>query len=108
MDTLKRLEEWIWKHKSHSARIDIDNGYGATCWEVELHSHVKPKDNWYKDPEQKYIGSIVYASEVFFMVNDKPLPPNIVACLNDDDDFEWPGLSAVINLAIDTAEKLEF
>lgn len=35
-DALARLEAWRYGHKNRSVSIMIDDGYGATCWEVEL------------------------------------------------------------------------
>ena len=34
--TLQRLEKWKHGHKARSVKISIDDGYGATCWVVEL------------------------------------------------------------------------
>ena len=41
-NTLKKLEDWEYKHKARSVRITHDDGYGASCWFVELwHEHGK-------------------------------------------------------------------
>lgn len=38
MDLLERLENWRGQHKSNACNINHDDGYGASCWEVELQS----------------------------------------------------------------------
>ncbi len=91
MDTIKRLENWKSGHKSRYTHIYIDDGYGATCWNVALYGK-----------ERK----IVYAAEVNFIESDAPVPENVVFVIDGNSDEEWPGLEAVINAAIDRAEKL--
>ena len=99
MTTIERLEKWKQGHKSRSVSIDIDDGYGATCWVVKLRGN----------------GKVVIASEVSFYEydfyeNDKnetaAIPENIVFVLPSDSDEDWPGLEPVMNAAIDRAEKL--
>ena len=36
MNALERLEKWKNGHKCRSVTIDIDDGYGASCWAVTL------------------------------------------------------------------------
>ena len=88
-DTLKRLETWRIGHKARSVSIAIDNGYGATCWEVQLTGQG---------------GKSVTAAECNFWAHDGPVPDEFVCVCDGDND--WPGLAAVINAAIDRAEKL--
>lgn len=33
---LTRLENFIFGHKSRYCQIGIDDGYGATCWSVDI------------------------------------------------------------------------
>lgn len=73
--TLARLEKFKGGHKARACRISIDDGYGATCWAVEL------------DVEGR--GTVV-VTEAEMMRGGG----------------DWPGLAAVINAALDTAEKL--
>jgi hypothetical protein len=54
--TLTRLDNWKNKHKSHSVDISIDDGYGATCWQVKLHT-------------DKFV---VYAQETSFLELPQP------------------------------------
>lgn len=99
MNALERLEAWKSGHKARSVKINIDDGYGANCWEVEL---------WGQGKKKEGAGGYVYAAECAFFESDKPLP-NYVVYLhdgNDDADWDWPGLDAVINAAIDKAEEL--
>jgi hypothetical protein len=87
--TIDRLNNWVTAHKSHSAKIEIDNGYGATCWRVELH-----------------VGKhVIHAAEVSFFEDGHYTPENIVYIASDIDEG-WPGLAATIKAALDRAEKL--
>ena len=43
VNVLERLEKWMFGHKARQGQIDIDDGYGATCWHVCLMS--KDPDN---------------------------------------------------------------
>ena len=36
IDSCDRLEDWNNGHKARSVSISIDNGYGASCWDVAL------------------------------------------------------------------------
>jgi len=38
MNILNRLDRWHYQEKGHAVRLDIDTGYGATCWVCELYS----------------------------------------------------------------------
>jgi len=87
--TLDRLESWRNGHKSRSVQIGIDNGYGATCWEVELWGN------------QKH----VVAAEVSFWKNEaESATPNVVFV--GDVDGGWPGLRRTIEAALDRADEL--
>ena len=66
-DAIRELEDWKGKHKNRSVEIDIDDGYGATCWRVEL----RGGDQY------------VYASEVSFMLGT-PYPNVCTAPLKLD------------------------
>lgn len=111
-DAITRLEKWKNGHKARSASIDVDNGYGATCWRVEL-----------KGQNSKQ----VMASEVSFWCISKGqvIPDHLVSVIPPecsdwdaaetkayDEEVEskwgndWPGLAATIHAALDRAEKL--
>lgn len=111
MNTIERLENWNNQHKSHSCTIEIDNGYGASCWCVELHGlqlTVKACETGSSDPDElaefgaclvietdRYRGFIVataWSKETLWVA------PEVG---NDD----WAGLERVINCAIDYYEK---
>ena len=53
-DILDKLEAWNNAEKQRSVTISIDNGYGATCWLVELHRGRR----------------VVYCSETTFVAQD--------------------------------------
>lgn len=93
-DALAELEAWVSEHKAHSVDIMIDDGYGATHWEVLLHfgggEQVRALD-WGPADTTKHVG-VVYA------------------CVEDPDDPEAddpPGLKATILAAIDHARRLQ-
>ena len=35
-DVLERLDDFVGSHKARCASIHVDDGYGASCWMVEL------------------------------------------------------------------------
>jgi hypothetical protein len=74
-DPLGALEAWAAGHKSRAAVIDIDTGYGASCWCVTLRGNARE----------------VEASEAGLMKE---------GCLDD-----WPGLGATILAALRRAEE---
>lgn len=90
IEPITRLESWIAKHKGHSVSIDRDDGYGASCWTVDLFG-VRGAD----------FGKIkAYESSG---VNEDP---DLVAVW-DREHNDWPGLAAVIHAALDRAEECE-
>lgn len=116
-NTLTRLEKWKSGHKARSVSISHDDGYGACCWVVELWG----KGKKFKKAAVKAINSdevvvipvmdedkkegYVYAAEINFFEYDK-LPEYVVYIVDGNSDEDWPGLEAVINAALDRAEKL--
>lgn len=105
-DAIKRLEAWKCGSKSRWVKIGKDNGYGASCWEVELHAG----------------DYAVLAAEVnFFECEPQDNVVFVRWCKGDqyyqwtgagyellEDDGDWPGLAATIHAAIDKAELLGF
>lgn len=73
--------------------ISIDNGYGATCWEVHLGWRQGGKD------------MDVYAYEAQFIKDSSP-PPNVVFMNWDDYNDDWPGLGPTIIAAVKKAGEL--
>lgn len=73
MDLLDRLEKWESGHKARSVSISIDNGYGASCWEVHLHHEL------IDGRKETLVAEINMMGE----------PPN-----------DWPGLKAVLTEAL--------
>ncbi len=35
-DVMKRLDDFVGSHKARCASIHVDDGYGSSCWMVEL------------------------------------------------------------------------
>ena len=91
MNTIQRLEKWKHGDKARSVKILVDDGYGASCWEVTLYGKGKKE---------------VHAAEVSFWVIDQPIPENVVYVIDGDSDEDWPGLERTINAALDRAEQL--
>ena len=95
-DSIAALEKWKFKEKCRSVRIEIDDGFGATCWFVELHRGK----------------STVHCSETNFITFDSVDPTwhekdgDLYCCVERGDDMVgWPGLAETINRAIECAEK---
>lgn len=91
MNTLTRLENWKSGEKCRSVEINIDDGYGATCWEVALQRGKKSVLCVESTREPKDCERIEKDGNLF------------VRCPATDGD--WSGLEAVINCAIDAAEE---
>lgn len=91
-DLLLRLEKWRNENKSRFVQLGIDNGYGATCWTVDLGGN----------------GKTVHAAEVSFWAGEAKNAPEHVVFVVDGDDCEndLPGLHATLAAALDLAEKL--
>jgi len=98
MDLIERLEKWNAGHKSRCAKIDIDDGYGATCWTVELHGNgkylrVAEASFWEGEPQGEVPNKPGYFYYAFMRDDEKSL------C--DD----WPGLAKVLEYALEKAEE---
>lgn len=88
VNAITRLEDFIAGHKARACDIERGDGYGATCWCMTLRTEK---------------GTIRVAEVGFF---PGTLKPDCYFVANGDDpDFDWPGLEAVINLALDRAEE---
>lgn len=110
MNALQKLENWNSKHKARCCSIEIDDGYGATCWRVQLwgeKGHVYACETGYfaeertekievESEENDYIGYIVST-----LANERTL---YVSSKKDPKD--WPGLERVILAAIDFYENV--
>jgi hypothetical protein len=81
---LAELEAWEYAHKARAALIEIDNGYGATCWSVTLHGEGKRR---------------VIAAECAF-VEGTP-KTDVVFVSTDESEDPFVGLGPVILAAID-------
>jgi hypothetical protein len=91
---LGRLEDFVNGHKARHCRIEIDDGYGATCWRIELYTEK----------------GMIHVAEVAFLENADGTPlklkPNCYVVRQEDDDSEWPGLEKVVDMAVDKAVAL--
>ena len=108
MDILDRLKWWEWQEKGHAVSLEIDTGYGATCWVCELYNF---------DTRQ-----MVTVPEVSFFAREDGTNPYIIEIPDDYEDVEkwkrgwtqfyapvnehgWVGPKEVIQLALFIAEK---
>lgn len=106
MDILDRLKWWEWQEKGHAIKIDIDTGYGATCWTCELYNF---------DTKQ-----MVTVPEVSFFCRDDGTVPYIIPIPDDWEEewrrgwtqyyahvneSDWSGPKEVIQLALLIAER---
>ena len=90
---IERLEAWVKAHKGHSCTIEIDDGYGATCWTVELgRRNAEPHK--------------ICAAEVNF-VTGGTYSPGVVFVADGDEVEDWPGLAPTITAALDEAMAWE-
>lgn len=87
----EKLEDWIGKDKSRSASIDIDDGYGATCWRVVL----RRGENYVECWETRFIG----VKEKDQNWNEEN--GNLHVTVDEDE----PGLEKTILYAIQSANK---
>lgn len=86
---MTRLETWLYGHKSRSVSITHDDGYGASCWMVELsHEH----------------GNTT-GCEVAFIEHDADAAKadGIVVAMSQE-DADWPGLEKTIDATLDAFE----
>lgn len=98
---IKELEDFNNGHKARSVTIHIDDGYGASCWTVELHNEKKrtivaEECSFFEleEPNGK-IGDISYW-------NGKDNA--IVVFVDKDLDKSWPGLEKTVSIALDAAK----
>lgn len=92
-NTIKLLEDWKHSHKSRSVEISIDNGYGASCWEVILH---------WKDKEGNKQEAVGLEAQFYEGVPR----PNVTFVDWENHNDDWPGLEPTIIAAINKAEKM--
>lgn len=87
-DELKRLQDFIRGHKARSCVMEVGNGYGATCWTINLMTEK----------------GLICVAETSF-ISGALQPDCYVVVDGDAEDFEWPGLEKVINLALEKASE---
>ncbi len=97
MDALEALEKWKHGHKARSVEISIDDGYGATCWHVQLTG---------RGPEGKGRQQVDAYEVSFFLHEPGSYPSGVVFVVPPGVDGDWPGLARTIHAAIERAEKL--
>lgn len=84
-DVMERLDDFIGSHKARCANIHVDDGYGASCWMVELfHENGR-----------------TCGSEVCFW---EPRPELVAFPGNGDDDDDYLGLEKTIEATLDAFE----
>lgn len=99
-DAVDRLEKWKRGHKRRSVEIWIDDGYGATCWQVNLHGVLVSQAD-------TPIDSTTVSAYDFGGDPKRPEPTPFDVQVWDNEKDDWAGLAAVIHGAIDRAEMLE-
>lgn len=96
MDTIERLEKWNYGHKARCVKIDIDNGYGATCWSVKL---------WHEFGITSCDECSFFSSTNGWKYHvDESRKMGHVFAVESEDFDDWPGLDKTINAAIDAFE----
>jgi len=104
-DLIKELEAFNNGHKARCVDINIDNGYGATCWEVNLGNekkmiHVAECSFFEHSDADGHLDDIPY-----WDAKDGGIV--VFASDSDDEDWDWPGLRPVLELALKTAKAME-
>lgn len=102
---LKELEEFNHGHKARAVSLDIDDGYGATCWSLRL-CNEKGKTitvsecSFFElpDPSGK-LGDIPY-------YESKDPKDGIIIFVDRDLDNYWPGLERVVELGLRASKIL--
>lgn len=95
--TIDRLEKWKNGHKARSVCLDHDDGYGASCWMIQL----------------RHENGTTRCQEVAFVTSgdrdkdrEAAKKQGVVTANDFDEDCnDWPGLAKTINCAIDAFEQ---
>jgi hypothetical protein len=93
-DGIAELEKWHGESKQYSVSIGIDDGFGASCWEVILHR-----------------GKRTVTCSAMVFVRYSGVDPRWIEKDGDlfvspgCEDNEWPGLNETIRVAIESARK---
>ena len=90
---LKQLEDWVNGHKARHCDISIDNGYGATSWDVVL---------WH---ENGVVKTIEGYGEIMIYNKSKGHKPLSELFYNDYeilklDNDDWAGLEKTLEAAL--------
>lgn len=96
-DAIERLESWKCGHRARSVKIEKDNGYGASCWIVEL-CHEKGQTQAY---EAQFMG---YGHDPEDQVRFITQALKLGTVFVDWGEGDWPGLGRTIHEAIDAFE----
>jgi hypothetical protein len=96
-DAIERLEKWKCGNRARSVTISKDDGYGASCWLVEL----------------RHESGNTQAYEVQFLSFPGEKERFILECMllgtvyipEDEESDDRPGLAKTIHFAIDAFEK---
>lgn len=95
-DALAVLEAWRSKEKCRWVKIEIGDGYGATCWRVELH----------RGPHAVYCSETTFIKYIGVNPEWQEHEGDLYCCVVAGDSLDdWPGLAATIRKAIECAEK---
>jgi len=85
---LERLENFKYGHKARWCRIFHDNGYGASCWVVEIGTE---------------FGLVTAIESTEFSTHEVPEGVNVFVGGKDGD---WAGLLETLKTALDEADKI--
>lgn len=100
MEAMREIEEWWSGEKGRWVQIDVDTGYGATCWCCKL-GNVNEKIivsgqecAFFADADGNTVheGTDEKGNKLYMVYADE----------REDDRFEegWPGLEKVLEIAI--------
>ncbi len=103
MHTIEELEKWVGRNKNRECLIDIDNGYGATSWQVILYGNNKELTAVEMAGEKRQTTPELESPNKYHVcVYGEPYPNNSVS----GQFYDWAGLDKTIRVAMKEADKL--
>lgn len=110
MTLIMELEDWNNAEKDRCVSIEIDNGYGATCWTVHLYGKGKhlccSETNFIEYPGRKG-KDWGPEDDVKLVEHSHGYPEEYLSVVVDGDEMEdWPGLALTIKRALARANEI--
>lgn len=105
MNALKRLEDWIYEHKSHSCELSREDGYGANYWELRLYPPKIFAVEWCLDYDINKLQKVIETPDYIGWLGDSAVAqPTLYVTKNNN--HHWCDVDNLINCALDYWEKI--